>query len=176
VLLTVLAAALLYYLSYLSSYQLVRYFEFSHATSWFYLPSGVRLLLTLVLMGPGAWGVMLGTLAIDYIHHQSDDHWYNWVTASVAGLSVYVALWLAQRLFKLDATLRRLSQWHLLGICVVFSLISPLMHQIWYTLNQNSVSFWPSFAVMALGDLGGSVLVLYAIQWLLRLLRLLRGP
>ena len=44
---TIVIAALLYYLSYLSTYQLSSLFEFSHATSWVYLPSGVRLVLTL---------------------------------------------------------------------------------------------------------------------------------
>ena len=170
----VFVAAFTYYFAYLSSYQLSQFFQFSHSTSWFYLPSGVRLLLTLILMGPGALGVMLGTLAIDYIYHDSHDHLYNWVTASVAGLSAYVALLLAQRMFRLEATLARLSQLNLLGICMVFALVSPLMHQIWYRLNHNNESFLSSFAVMALGDLGGSVLVLYAIQWLMRLLRLLR--
>jgi glucose-6-phosphate-specific signal transduction histidine kinase len=64
---TIVIAALLYYLSYLSTYQLSSLFEFSHATSWVYLPSGVRLLLVLVLMESGAWAIMLGTLGIEYL-------------------------------------------------------------------------------------------------------------
>lgn len=167
-------AALIYYFSYLSSYQLSSLYEFSHATSWIYLPSGIRLLLVLILMGSGALGIVLGTLAIDYFFNLSTDHVYNLVTAIVAGSSAYLSLRLAQQLFKLQHDLSSLKQAQLFGICVVFSVVSPLMHQIWYWMDGETPLFWRSLAVMALGDLGGSVIVLGSIHWLLKLLRYLR--
>jgi hypothetical protein len=169
-----LIAALIYYLAYLTTYQLSSLYEFSHATSWVYLPSGVRLLLVLILMESGAVGVTLGTLAIDYFFNLSLNHAYNWITAVIAGASAYLSLRLAQHWLQLNRDLSSLNQPKLFGICVVFSVISPLMHQIWYALDGDTPDFWPSLAVMALGDLGGSVISLGALYWLLRLLRHLR--
>ncbi len=172
----VLVAALIYLFSYLSSYQLSALHEFSHATSWVYLPSGVRLLLVLILMESGAIGILLGTLAIDYYHNHSMDHAYNWVTASIAGASTYLGLKIAQNGLKLRHDLAQLTQWQLMQVCLIFSLISPLMHQTWYWLHGDTTHFWHSVAVMAIGDLGGSVIVLGALYWALRLVRGFRAP
>ena len=100
----IFASGLIYYLTYLSTYQLTEYFEFTHSTSWFFLPSGIRLMLVLVLTGSGAFGVALGTLAIDYLIIHSGDHVYNLFTPLVAGGSAYLGwvvsvgwLWEADR-------------------------------------------------------------------------------
>ncbi|MEY2805450.1 MAG: hypothetical protein RL657_2786 [Pseudomonadota bacterium] len=169
-------SGLIYFLAYLSSYQLSVSYEFSHATSWVYLPSGVRLLLVLVLVGPGAFGIVLGTLFIDYLHQGSTDHVYNWITALIAGGSAYLGLKLAQRLLRLQQDLKQLTQTQLMQICLIFSVVSPLMHQIWYAVHGDTQQFWHSAAVMALGDLGGSVIVLGMLYWSLRLVRALRNP
>ena len=174
-LLLALIAALIYYFAYLSSYQLISSYQFSHATSWIYLPSGIRLLLVLVLMESGAAGIFLGTLAIDYFFNLSPSHQYNWITAFIAGSSTYLSSQLAQRVFHLNKDLSALNQRQLMGICVVFSVISPLMHQIWYLIDGETQSFWSSLAVMSVGDLGGSVITLGFIHWLLRLIRYLRS-
>ncbi len=167
----VAVAALIYLFSYLSSYQLSSLYEFSHSTSWVYLPSGVRLLLVLILMESGAIGIFLGTLTIDYYHHLSLNHAYNWITASVAGASAYLGLKIAQHGLKLRDDLSKLTQWQLMQVCLIFSLVSPLMHQIWYWWHGATEHFWYSVAVMAVGDLGGSVIVLGALYWALRLIR-----
>lgn len=169
-----LFSACIYYLAYLSSYQLSAYFEFSHATSWVYLPSGVRLLLVLILMESGAVGVFLGTLGIDYLVNQSNDHLYNWITAMIAGVSAYLGLLVAHQWLKLKEDLARMKSGQLMGVCLTFSVISPLMHQTWYTLRGETEAFWSSALVMSIGDLGGSIIVLGAIHWLWRLIRFLK--
>ena len=171
----VVIAALIYFFSYLSSYQLISLYEFSHSTSWVYLPSGVRLLLVLILMQSGAIGILVGTLAIDYHHHLSFNHAYNWITASVAGASAYLGLKIAQHGLKLRDDLSQLTAWQLMQVCLIFSVVSPLMHQIWYWYHGDTEHFWHSVAVMAVGDLGGSVIVLGALYWALRIFRVFRG-
>jgi hypothetical protein len=63
-----------------------------------------------------------------------------------------------------------------MGVCLIFSVVSPLAHQIWYTIDGETAQFWPSFAVMALGDWNGSLIVLGALYWVLRLWRWLQAP
>jgi hypothetical protein len=169
-------SGLLYSLSYIASLQLNTWFEFSHATSWFYLPSGVRLLLVLIMLESGALGIVLGTLMIDYLVHDSKDHWYNFVTALVAGASAYLSLKWSQVALRLDQTLARLKQIHLLQVCVIFSIVSPLMHQLWYMYYGATTHFWHSLAVMAIGDLGGGIIILGALFWINRLFQVFRMP
>ncbi len=169
-------SGLIYFASYVASLKLNAWFEFSHATSWFYLPSGVRLLLVLIMLESGALGIVLGTLMIDYLVHDSRDHVYNLVTALVAGASTYLSLKLAQAALRLDQTLTRLKQIHLLLFCVIFSIISPLMHQLWYWHYGVTTHFWASLSVMAIGDLGGGIIILGALFWVNRLFRVFRMP
>ncbi|MDI9330269.1 MAG: hypothetical protein QM527_02925 [Alphaproteobacteria bacterium] len=171
----VLFAALVYTITYIFSFNLSESFEFSHATSWVFLPSGVRLLLVLTLLGQGAMGVWLGTLLIDYVYMESSDHLYNWVTAAVAGGSAYISLKLAQNRLGLGANLHQLTQAQLMGICMIFSVLSPLLHQIWFWLHGDTYSFIQSWAVMALGDLGGSMIIRGGMFILLRLIRWIAG-
>ncbi len=172
----IVLSGLIYSLSFVASSYLNTWFEFSHSTSWIYLPSGVRLLLVLIMFESGAVGILLGTLAIDYLLHNPDEHLYNWITATIAGGSAYLSLKAAQRLLRLDPVLSRLKQIDLLQVCIIFSVVSPLMHQLWYFYNGLTENFWHSFAVMALGDLGGSILILGAIIWIQKLFRMLQSP
>ena len=167
----IFASGLIYYLTYLSTYQLTEYFEFTHSTSWIYLPSGIRLMLVLVLTGSGAFGVALGTLAIEYLIIHSGDHVYNLFTSLVAGGSAYLGMVVSQRLFQLKCDLHELTARQLLGICVVFAIVCPLSHQLWFCLYGHTRDFWPSFLVMSIGDFGGCIVVLAVIQFTLKVFR-----
>ena len=94
----------------------------------------------------------MGSLALNYVYHMSPLHDYNWVTATVAGLSVYVSLLVSKKWLKLNDDLSQFTLSQLMGVCVVFSVISPLMHQIWYGLDGETPHFWSSLLAMVVGD------------------------
>ena len=67
----------------------------------------------------------------------------------------------------MDPNLRDLSASALLKIALVFSVVSPVMHQLWLTWRGETESFVQSTLVMAIGDLLGTLLVLYSIKFLM---------
>jgi hypothetical protein len=164
----IVASAVLYAVTFRASDSLSQQFAFSHSTSWVFLPAGVRMLLALILMELGAVGVALGTAWIDYEWHDSLDHFYNCVTAMIAGGSVYLSTLISQKLFRLQSDLARLDVSKLLGISAVCSIVSSLMHQTWYVWQGKTEHFLPSLAMMAIGDFLGTLIVLGLIQTLLR--------
>ena len=87
----------------------------------------------------------------------------KFITAAIAGGSTYLSLRLAQRWCRLQPDLSDMNPGQLMGVCLIFSVVSPLAHQIWYTIDGETAHFWPSFSVMALGDWGGSVIALMEV-------------
>lgn len=167
----ILASAVVYAATFWITNTLNEWFEFSYATSWIFIPAGVRMLLALVLLEWGGIGVSLGTLWIDYQLHHSMNHVYNGVTACIAGGSAYLSTLIAQRFFHLQSNLSQLNAIKLFGISAVYSIVSPLMHQTWYVWQGKTEHFWPSLGMMAVGDFLGTLIVLGAIQWLLRAIK-----
>jgi hypothetical protein len=167
----ILASAALYAFAFRVCGSLSQSFAFSHATSWVFIPAGVRMLLALILMEMGAIGVALGTLWIEYGLLESMDHFYSWGTAMIAGFSAYVSTLISQKIFKLQSDLSQLSATKLLGISAIYSIISPLMHQVWFVFQGKTEHFLQSTAMMAIGDFFGTLIVLGGIQALLRVLK-----
>ena len=148
--------------------------DFATGVNWIFLPSGLRLVFILVFLELGAAGIVIGSVAISMSQLLGAD----WVTAMGAGLISGFSPWLARLVcidrLKLDINLNLLSTPTLLKVAMVFSVLSAVMHQLWFTWRGQSGDFLPPTAVMALGDLIGTVLVLYAAKFLLSLIPLPR--
>lgn len=52
---------------------------------------------------------------------------------------------------------------------VLFALASPLLHHLWFAVDGGG-DVIPGFFAMFMGDLSGTLIVLYAVKWLLHLL------
>ena len=141
--------------------------DFSGGVSWLYLPSGLRLVFVLVFINIGAISVGLATLVIAYLYYFNKDL----VTISGLGFISGFAPWCARKIciqkFNMDPNLQDLSASALLKIALVFAVVSPVMHQLWLTLRGETESFVQSTVVMAIGDLLGTLLVLYSIKFLM---------
>jgi hypothetical protein len=142
-------------------------YAFSSGVDWVYLPSGLRLVFVLVFINLGALSVGLSTLVIGYFYFFDG----NLVTIVGAGFISGFAPWCARKIciqkYKMDPNLRDLSASALLKIALVFSVVSPVMHQLWLTWRGETESFVQSTLVMAIGDLLGTLLVLYSIKFLM---------
>ena len=161
-------------LAYFFLFQLNNYFfsslGFSQGVSWIFLPSGLRLAFLLLFAGWGALGIVLASVAISYFY-QFDG---NLVTIVGAGIISGLAPWLARLIcidkLGLDVNLQNLTASTLLKIAALFSVLSPILHQLWYTLRGHTADFLGSTAVMVVGDLTGTLVVLYTAKAVLALL------
>jgi hypothetical protein len=160
---TQVALALVCALAYFYAYQLNMYWfnwsEFSHGTNWVFIPSGLRLLLVLVLPLTGALGIAAASMVINY-GFNVETHFYNIVTALISAAAPYLSRYIAVHFLQLNPLLSGLTSAGFFKLSVLFAVINALLHQIWfgwYGLSQDSLS---SGLVMGVGDWVGTVLVL----------------
>jgi hypothetical protein len=165
----VLVCALAYRGLYVVNDFLFAHLVFSKGVHWVFLPAGLRLLLVLLFGFWGALGISLGSVAGACVDQHFDG---DVVTATVAGLISGFAPLLARAICVERSMIRDdlvdLGASALLRIALVFSITSSLLHQVWYALRDVSGNFLSGFAVMQIGDLAGSLVVLYLVRALLR--------
>lgn len=141
--------------------------EFARGINWIYLPAGMRLLSTLLFGGAGALGLLLISWIVCFFYFFPDDYLRSFMGGILAAAAPYLAYRIAQHFYGLDASLRNLSPRRLLACVVGYAIASPLLHHVWFALHGDTNDLLRSFAVMAAGDLIGSLIVIYTMKLLL---------
>lgn len=169
-LITVAACAAVYSLFFFLNHLLFKHLEFARGVNWVFLPSGLRLSLVLIFLGWGALGIALASMAISYFGYGMSP-----LDAVITGCISGLAPWLARRLcldwLRIDPDIQHLNPTQLVQLGVVFSVISPLLHQLWYSWNGSSTHFVSDTGVMIVGDLLGTLLILFGLRLFIMWLR-----
>ncbi len=146
-----------------------RHAEFLQGIGWIYLPAGTRLLCTLMFGQAGAVGLLISGWFACYLYYFPGDA-LRATTGTIAGaLGPYLIYLLAQARFGLQSSLSNLTPQRLLICALGCSIASPLLHHVWFAVHDAS-NLLPGFLVMFIGDLMGTLIVLYTAKWLLSLL------
>lgn len=82
------------------------------------------------------------------------------ILATLAPYSIYH---FAQNRYGLHASLANLTPGRLLVLMVAYSVASPLLRHLWFAL-QGRDNLVPGLMVMLIGDLSGSLLVIYTVK------------
>jgi hypothetical protein len=143
---------------------LFKHAEFLPGISWIYLPAGVRLLSTLLFGGVGAIGLLIVSWLVSFLYFFPDDFVRAFVGGIVATIAPYGVYKLAQHAFGLHTSLANLTPGRLLICIVANSLASPLLHHLWFALHNDPQPLLHGFVVMFVGDLNGTLLVVYAVK------------
>ena len=165
----ILATVVMFGAALLINELLFKQLEFAHGINWIYLPAGIRLLATVVFAEAGAIGLLLVSWIYCFVvlfPNEPVRAFAGGILASAAPYLVYLG---ARRWFRLKDSLADLAAWQLLACAVVYSLASPLLHHLWFALYEGRDALLESFAVMALGDLAGTILILFFTKWIMRL-------
>jgi hypothetical protein len=134
-----------------------------------YLPAGTRLLCTLLYGGAGAVGLLVSGWFACYWYYFPGDV-LRACTGTIAGaIGPYLVYLVAQSRFGLQASLTNLTPRRLLLCALGCSVASPLLHHLWFSIHGDG-NLLPGFFVMMIGDLAGTLIVLYTAKWLLSLL------
>jgi hypothetical protein len=140
--------------------------EFLPGINWVYLPAGIRLLATLLFAEAGAIGLLLVSWGVSFLYFFPDDPVRAFAGGMLATIAPYGVYVLAQRRYGLQASLENLTPRRLLLLIVAYSIASPLLHHLWFAV-KGQVDLGPSFVAMFVGDLTGTLLVLYGVKGLL---------
>jgi hypothetical protein len=144
--------------------------EFVPGINWIYLPAGMRLLCVLLFGDAGAIGLLLVSWLVCFFYIFPNDFLRSFMGGIVAAAAPWIANRIAQQVFGLRASLTNLSPARLLVCIVLYSIASPLLHHIWFAIHGGTDNLLRSFIVMFVGDLNGTLIVVYAMKALLALL------
>jgi len=167
--LMILATMVMFGAALLINELLFKKLEFAEGINWIYLPAGVRLLATLLFAEAGAIGLLLVSWLYCFLilfPHEPMRAFAGGILASAAPYLVYLG---ARRWLDLQGSLAKLAAWQVLVCAIAYSLASPLLHHIWFAFYEGRDHLLDSFAVMALGDLAGTILILFFTKWVMQL-------
>jgi hypothetical protein len=161
VIISVFAYTLLFYINSWITTELV----FGLGVNWIYLPAGLRLFLTLIFGLPGAIGIAIASTLISYYGELSSDLAICIGTGLISGFAPYLARIFVFSNVKLESDLSNLNLQKLLLCIVIYALMSAGLHQYWYaTVGLENTGSVNHFAVMAIGDVMGSILLIALIK------------
>ena len=167
-LISILAAAVLYFGFYHLNELLFSSLEVHKGANWIFLPAGLRLLCTLLLGGEGAIGLLLASLAITFGILNTDIA--NAIIAPVISAGAPYLIYRFALARGMPATLEKLNAKSLSLLIVMYAAASSLLHSIWYAVSGISSDFLSGLAAMFVGDLIGTMIVIYTIKSLLAIM------
>ena len=163
---SILVSSLVYFIFYHLNDWLFASLEFHTGANYIYLPAGLRLLNTLLMGAEGAIGLFLASLAI-CATSMPDMNFVTALGASIISAGVPYIVYRAALICCIDATLENLSVKSLFLLTFVYSLSSSAVHATWYWVRGVSESLLDTFFVMLIGDLCGTLIIIYSIKFFL---------
>ena len=147
--------------------------EFTQGVAWVYLPAGIRLICTLLLGEIGVIGILLGSLITSTLFKLFPNDLITTVGYSlISALAPYFAYRFTLQELRLERNLTNLTTTNLLICILLYGLCNPVLQLLWFVVRRVSTDFLPSMIVMSIGDLTGSLVVVYAIKFLLSFVKL----
>jgi hypothetical protein len=143
-------------------------FEFTEGINWVFLPAGVRLLSTLMFGTAGAIGLFIASILLNFLDFAYADPMRSIVGALAASVGPYLVYLYAERAYGLHSSLVNLTPKRLLFLILFCSAASPAIHHVWFAMRGDGGNLLHSYVAMMVGDLNGTLLVIYAMKWALR--------
>jgi hypothetical protein len=172
---SVLGTVAVFILSLWLNERIFTHSEFVRGVNWVFLPAGVRLLATLLLGADGAIGLFVASLIVNFGYYFPHDTVRSIVGAILASIAPYGVYRLARERYGLSANLSNLTPGRLLVLVLAYSFASPLLHHLWFALRGDTQHFAESFFAMFVGELSGTLIVIYTLKGALALIRMCAG-
>ena len=149
--------------------------EFVPGVNWIYLPAGARLLCTLLFAGAGGVGLLIASWLVCFFYIFPNDLVRSSWGAVVAAVAPYGMYRLARRWMGLGQALNNLTASRLLILSVLYALANAALHQIGCWLMGRGLH--PDrLLILLVGDLLGTLIVLYGAKLVLQLLPARSNP
>jgi hypothetical protein len=168
---SVVGTAVAFVLSLWINQEVFTHTEFVRGVNWIYLPSGVRLLSTLLLGGDGAIGLLVASWLVDFFYFFPHDPVRSFVGGILATVAPYGVYRLAREWYGLHASLTNLTPKRLFILTIAYSIANPLLHHLWFALRGDTENIVDRFFAMFVGDLAGALIMLYAMKGVLALIQ-----
>jgi hypothetical protein len=167
----VAATMLLFVVARAANELLFQRLQFGVGIHWIFLPAGVRLLCTLLFAEAGAVGLLLVSWLVNFFYVFPNDPMRAFAGAILSAAAPYGVYLAARHIYGLNASLTNLSPKNLLQCALVFSIVSPLLHHLWFAFYEHKPDLLTIFIAMVTGDLSGTLIVLYGARFVLTRVR-----
>jgi hypothetical protein len=146
----------------------------SAGVTWLFLPAAIRPLAILLFGVWGAVGLFIGSLVTMTLFTDAQAG-HVLAVAGLSALAPLLAVNLGLRLLKLEGHLGGMTARQLLALVVASAAVSVCLHNLYYWVADLQQGPFSGVVPMFVGDLLGTLLVLYAARSLLRLRARLRS-
>lgn len=141
----------------------------SALVSWIFLPAAIRMLAVVMFGWAGVLGLFVGSMMTNQLFGHA-----SFVAALTMSVLSAIGPWLAFRTctkwFGLPDDLSGLRPTHLLFLSAAGALLISVPHCVFFYLSGISSSLFDHMIPMFTGDLIGTLIVLYAAAFLLKLI------
>ncbi len=138
--------------------------------NWVFLPAGLRLLCTLIFAGEGAIGLLLASLLIGLMRTHSMDPFTHFGAALISAGAPYFAYRTALKI-GMPASLEKLSAGGLGVLALAYAFASSFLHSFWFLVRGFFTDFLRGWSAMFIGDLVGTLIMVYLLKMILAVLR-----
>lgn len=167
---SIFGTVLVFVLSLWLNQEIFTHSEFVRGVNWVYLPAGIRLLSTLLLGADGAIGLLVANWLVDFFYFFPDDPLRSFAGGILAAAAPWLVYRFARERYGLQASLANLTPRRLAVLILAYATAGPLLHHIWFFLTGDTQDLVHRFCAMFIGDLTGSLIVVYALKGLLALM------
>lgn len=164
----VVGVAIVWLLLYQLNSWLFSEIHFTNFISWVFLPAAIRMLAVMVGGWAGVFGLFVGAVLtnINLLPYEP----YNiFILAALSALGPIVAVSICTQWLKLPEDLSGLTRSQLLVYAVAGSLLNALPHNLYFYATGLSYDAWSGLVPMFVGDLAGTLIVLYLASASIRL-------
>jgi hypothetical protein len=141
-----------------------RHSEFVRGVNWIYLPAGIRLLCTLLFGALGAIGILIASWISCFLYYFPNDPVRATFGGIISALAPYLVYLFATRKLGLSTSLSNLTAGRPLVLILLYSLAGPAMQQAWIALRGDTENIGERFLVMFIGDLSGTLMIIYTLK------------
>jgi hypothetical protein len=138
--------------------------NWSSAIAWVFLPAGIRLLSVLLFGRRGALGLWLGAITTNEVVFGGGHPFEMLVGATVSAVAPLVAVYITMRWLKIPLNLRGLTAGRLVIFAIAGALCSAGLHNLFFWLAGLTPSPFAGLIPMFVGDMTGTVIVLYTLR------------
>jgi len=144
---------------------LFKRWEYAHGIGWIFLPAGARLLCTLLFGNAGTLGLLIASWIMCFFFYFPDDFIRSVMGGIFSAFGPYIAFLIIKKSYGLRSSLINLNTKYLLFCILANAIASPLLHHVWFYMHdQNTEHIFQSFIAMFVGDLIGTLVVVYALK------------
>jgi len=163
-----LLVALVWILLYHINAWLFSFAEVNKHVNWIFLPAAVRMVAVMVLGYTGVAGLFMGALFTSSLW-ASVNPLHDIATAALSSFGPLLAVIFCVKLIRLNSSLEGLGVVHIFVFAWMGAVVNVLLHSAYFSLFGVQSFSISTMVSMLVGDLVGTLVVLYGVSLLLRL-------